>query len=132
MNRRWITAVRLRQHAEDKTDACPLAATAVILLQMYMDDVMTSLETKDEAVDACDQLIKLLGKAGFKIQRWCGKRPKVLEAILVEDRVANVNAEESKLTCITALGFQWNAKVAVFTSLLKLPHDIEYTKRVFL
>ena len=78
------------QHAEDNKEVCPLAA-AIILLQMYMNDVMTSLETEDEAVDARDELIESLGKAGFKIRRWCSNRPKVLEDILVEDRMANVN-----------------------------------------
>ena len=68
---------------------------------------MKSLEREDEAVDACDELIELLGKAGFKIQRWCSNRPKVLEDIPVEDRVANVNIEESELPCMKALGVQW-------------------------
>lgn len=119
------------QHAEDNKDNYLLAA-AIVLLQMYMDDIMTSLETEDEAVDARDQLIELLGKAGFKIRRWCSNRPKVLEDIPVEDRVANVNIEESELPCMKALGVQWNAEVDVFTFLLKLPQDIEYTKWGFL
>ena len=66
----YLAQCVVRQHAEDNKDVCPLAA-AIILLQMYMDDVMTSRETEDEAVDARDQLIELLGKAGFNIRRWC-------------------------------------------------------------
>ena len=127
----YLARYVVRQHAEDNKEVCPLAA-AIILLQMYMDDVMTSLETEDEAVDARDELIELLGKAGFKIRRWCSNRPKVLEDIPVEDRVANVNIEESELPCMKALGVQWNAEVDVFTFLLKLPQDIKYTKRGFL
>ena len=46
--------------------------------------------------------------------------------------MANVNIEESELPCMKALGVQWNAEVDVFTFLLKLPQDIEYTKRGFL
>ena len=65
---------------------------------------MTSLETEDEAVDACDQLIDLLGKAGFKIQGWCSNRHKVLEDIPVEDGVAKVNIKESELPSMKALG----------------------------
>ena len=93
---------------------------------------MTSLETEVEAVDARDQLIELLGKAGFKIRWWCSNRPQVLEDIPVEDRVAKANIEESELPCMKALGVQWNAEVDLFTFLLKLPRDIEYTKRGFL
>ena len=127
----YLAQYVVQQHAEDNKEVCLLAA-AIILLQMYMDDIMTSLETEDEAVDARDELIELLGKAGFKIRRWCSNRPKVLEDIPVEDRVANVNIEESELPCMKALGIQWNAEVDVFTFLLKLPQDIEYTKRGFL
>ena len=86
---------------------------------------MTSPETEDETVDARDQLIKFLGKAGFKTRCWWGSnRPKVLEDIPVKDRVANVNIEESELPCMEALGVQWNAEVDVFTVMLKLPQDI--------
>ena len=67
---------------------------------------MTSLETEDEAVRARDHLIELLGKACFKIRRRCSNRPKVLEGIPVEDRVANVDIEESELPSIRALGVQ--------------------------
>ena len=122
----YLAQYIVQQHAEDNKDACSLAA-AIILLQMYMDDVMRSLETEDEAVEAHDQLIELFGKAAFKIRRWCSNRPKVLEDIPVEDCV-----EESELPCMKALGVQWNAEVDVFIFLLKLSQDIEYTKRGFL
>ena len=55
---------------------------------------MTSLETDDEAIKSRDKLRELLGKASFKIRRWCSNRPKVLKDIPAEDRVANVNIEE--------------------------------------
>ena len=100
-------------------DDCPLAA-AVIPLQMYMDDIMTSLETDAEAVDARDKLTELLGKAAFKIRR-CSNRCKVLEEITVKDRVANVNHKASELLYMKALGVQWNAELDIFKFLLKLP-----------
>ena len=127
----YLAQYVVRQHAEDNKDEYPLAA-AIILLQMYMDDIMTSLETDDEAVKARDQLIELLGKAGFKIRRWCSNSPNVLEDIPLEDRVANVNIEESELPCMKALGVQWNAEADTFAFKLNPPKDIEYTKRGFL
>ena len=48
----------------------------------------------------------------------------------LEDRVANVNIEESELPCMKALGVQWNAETDMFT--FKLNQDIDYTKRGFL
>ena len=96
-----------------------------------MDDIMTSLKT-DEAVKARDQLIQLLGKVGFKIRRWCGNKPQVLEDVPLEDRVANVNIEESELPCMKALGVQWNAEMDMFTFKLNPPKDTVYTNRGFL
>lgn len=58
----------VQQHAEDNRDNYPLAV-AIILLQMYMDGIMTSLKTDDEAIKSRDQLRELLGKAGFEIRR---------------------------------------------------------------
>ena len=68
----YLPQYLVRQHEEDNKDEYPLAA-AIILLQIYMDDIITSLETDYEAVKARDQSIELLGKAGFncKIRRWC-------------------------------------------------------------
>lgn len=110
----------VQQHAEDNRDNYPLAV-AIILLQMYMDGIMTSLKTDDEAIKSRDQLRELLGKAGFEIRRWCGNMPKVLRDVPVEDRVANGNTEESKLPCMKALRVQWNAEMDM-TVYLQLEH----------
>ena len=62
----------VRQHAKDHQEDYP-TAVATILLQM--EDVLTLLETDDEALKVRDQLIGLLGKAGFKVRRWCSNKP---------------------------------------------------------
>ena len=92
----YLAQYVVRQHAEDNRDDYSLAV-AIILSQMYMGEIMTSLETDDEVIKARDQLRELLGKAGFKIRRWCNDMPEVLRDVPVEDRVANVNIEESEL-----------------------------------
>ena len=42
----YLAQYVVRQHANDNRDDYPLAV-AIILSQMYMDDIMTSLETDD-------------------------------------------------------------------------------------
>ena len=123
----YLAQYVVRQHVEDNRDNYPLAVT-IILLQMYMDDIMTSLETDDQAIKARGQLRELLGKVGFKIRRWCSNRPEVLRDVPVEDRVANVNFEESELPYMKALGVQWNAETDMFTFKLNPPQDVVYTK----
>ncbi|XP_068734448.1 uncharacterized protein [Montipora capricornis] len=127
----YLAQYVVRQHAEDNRDDYPLAV-AIILSQMYMDDSITSLETDDKANKALDQLRELLGKAGFKIRRWCSNRPEVLRDVPEEDRVANVSIEESELPCMKLLGMQWNAVTDMFTFKLNPPQDVVYTKRGFL
>ena len=120
----------MRQHAKDNRDDYP-QAVARILSQMYMDDIMT-LEKDDEAIKARNQIRELHGRAGFKIRRRCSNRSEVLRDVLGEDRVANVNIEESELPCMKALGVQWNAETDMFTFKLNPPQGVVYTKRGFL
>ncbi|PFX12458.1 hypothetical protein AWC38_SpisGene23586 [Stylophora pistillata] len=79
-------------------DNYPLAVN-IILLQMYMDDIMTSLKTDDEAIKARNQLRELLGKTGFKIRRWCSNRPEVRPGWL-------------RRTCTWLLGLGWDDEFA--------------------
>ena len=55
----YLTHYVVLQYAEDNRDKYPLAV-AIILLQMYMDDIMTSLETDNEAIKAGHQFRELL------------------------------------------------------------------------
>ena len=121
----------VRQHAEENEKNYPLVVP-IVLQQMYMDDIMASLRTVEEAVRARKELITLFGTAGFKIRRWCSNEIKVLESVPPEDCVADVKIEESELPCLKTLGVQWNAKEDSFSFELSLPEDIEYTKRGFL
>ena len=116
----YLAQCVVRQHAKDNRDDYPLEV-AIIQSQMYMDDIMTSLETDDEAIKARDKLRELLGRAGFNIRRWCSNGLEVLRDVPVEDRVANANIEVSELPCMKALGVRWNAETDIFTFTLNPP-----------
>ena len=47
----YLAQYVVRQHAEDNRNDHPLAI-AIILLQVYVGDIMTSLSTNDEAIKA--------------------------------------------------------------------------------
>ena len=59
----YLAQYVVRQHAEDNRNDHPLAI-AIILLQVYVDDIMTPLSTNDEAIKAREELREPLGKAG--------------------------------------------------------------------
>ena len=54
----------VRQHVEGNRNDHPLAIV-IILLQVYVNDIMTSLSINDEAIKAREKLREPLGKAGF-------------------------------------------------------------------
>ena len=66
---------------------------------------------------------------GFKIRCWCSNRPEVLRDVPVEDLVANVNIEESKLPCMKALWVQWNVETDMFTFKLNPRQHVVYVER---
>ena len=59
----YLSQYIVRQYAEDNRNDHPLAI-AIILLQVYVDDIMTPLSTNDEAIKAREELREPLGKAG--------------------------------------------------------------------
>ena len=72
----YLARYVVRQHAEDNRNDHPLAI-AIILLQVYVDDIITSLSTKDVAIKAREELREPLGKAGFKMRSGCSNRPEL-------------------------------------------------------
>ena len=72
----YLAQYVVRQHAEDNRNVHPLAI-AIILLQVYVDDIMTSLSTNDEAIKVREELREPLGKASFKMRSGCSHRPEI-------------------------------------------------------
>ena len=66
----------IRSHALDFKEDHP-AAAIVLLRDMYMDDILHSEETVEDAVLDCEDLIKVLGDVGFHAQKWCSNRTEV-------------------------------------------------------
>ena len=46
-----------------------------------MDDILHSEETVEDAVLVREDLIKVLGDAGFRVQKWCSDRTEALGEI---------------------------------------------------
>ena len=100
-----------------------------MLLNMYTDDILDSVDSEGDAIHVRDDLMKLLSNAGFPAQKWCSNRAKVLEDIPEKDRATGVKLEESELPSVKTLGVQWNASGDVFTFSIKEINLSCYTKR---
>ena len=57
-----------------------------------MDDLLVSLENKEEAADIKEELTTLLAKGGFKLTKWA----------------TNFNKDEVHDKALTILGLEWN------------------------
>ena len=76
----YLAQFVVRSHAQDFAKKYP-AAASVLLEDMYMDDILHSEETIEDAVLIREDLTKVLGSAGFQAQKWCSNRTEVLEEI---------------------------------------------------
>ncbi|KMQ88131.1 hypothetical protein RF55_12434 [Lasius niger] len=59
----------LKQLAHDEGAEFPLA-TSILTSNIYVDDCVFGAEDKPLALQTRDQLIRLLGKAGFRLRKW--------------------------------------------------------------
>ena len=117
----------LMHHAEREQETFPVAAR-IIKEETYVDDVMTCLETEEEAKNAREELTKMLREGGFTIRRWCSNRSASLDGVSEEDKVA-INPESSGLPTTKIMGIQWNAQADEFVYDISSPKRIVYTKR---
>jgi hypothetical protein len=63
-------AVRsLHQLALDEKEHFPIAHR-IVLNDFYVDDVLTGANSETEATKLQDQLIKMLKRGGFKLDKW--------------------------------------------------------------
>ena len=76
----YLAQVVIHSHALDLKENYP-AAAMVLLRDMYMDDILHSEETVEDADLVREDLTKVLGGAGFRAQKWCSNRTEVLEEI---------------------------------------------------
>ncbi|XP_068734492.1 uncharacterized protein [Montipora capricornis] len=97
---------------------------------MYVDDVLDSCETVEEATNLRNQLSDLLSMASFKLRKWSSNETAVLEDAPVEDRQPSLEIREEGTPKIKTLGVMWETERDIFTFQVELPSACkEPTKR---
>ena len=95
-----------QKHAEINLDTYPLAVKAV-LEHCYVDDLIPSAPTVDEAKETRRQLTELGDQAGFHIQKWASNND-VIADIKEEHRAAEINLEKRELPTTKTLCVLWS------------------------
>jgi len=118
-----------QRHAEVHRQQYPLASKAV-KDNCYMDDVMCSAKSIEEAKEVRRQLTELSDKAGFHIRKWISQKPEVIEDIPVADRAKEVNLQQDEFQSTKTLGVLWTVQDDKMTFHYTAPStEFVFTKR---
>jgi len=74
----------------------------------YVDDALFGANTIEDALRLQQELIKLLGRGGFHLRKFCANHPIVLEAVPPDCREMEVTVELDINEGIKTLGVLWN------------------------
>ena len=112
----FLAIATVREHAKTFQKRFPKAAET-ILSYMYIDDLITSVDNEEEAVQLTCDIRELMQLAGMRLRKWASNAEKVIINIPTEDRLCQdklVFASEDEVGC-NALGFAIDCCKDLFT-----------------
>ncbi|XP_075977746.1 uncharacterized protein LOC142977620 [Anticarsia gemmatalis] len=122
----YLAVKTLHQVACDEGEIYPLAADRV-MTDFYMDDLMTGCQSETEVIQIYKEMNSLLGKGGFRLQKWTSNKMSLLEE-LNEASGKDLEIKMDKVTKI--LGLTWNRNTDEFDYSVKMsPTAAPETKR---
>ncbi|KRZ81304.1 hypothetical protein T08_8079, partial [Trichinella sp. T8] len=105
----FLAMAVIRHHAELKKEVYPEAAR-IVENNIYVDDVLLSVENQEAARRMIKDLDSLMESGGFKLAKWASNDSSVLSDIAVEKRATTDNRE-----ILRTLGLHWNRDRDEFT-----------------
>ena len=101
----------LQAAATDSREGYDASTVNTVLNDFYMDDVLKSVKTEDEATHLTQQLIELLSHHGFRLTKFLSNSRKVLANLPSQDVAGSIsNLDLDKLPVERALGVLWNTE----------------------
>ena len=132
----YIAFAAIRKTAADNPTNASFHTTETVKGCMYMDDMLFSRGTLDEAQLVAKEAVELLDSRGFELVKWTAcKKAKAIIAEMDEDNLAppmrtlDLKTEEP-LPDLKAVGFIWNAEDDVLKSHFSLKKSTIYTGRI--
>ena len=118
----------LHSHARSHAETHPEAADTVEN-SMYVDDVLDSRETTQEAKNLRRELSDMLSGAGFDLRKWLSNEVEVIEEIPSDNRLPGMEITDKSLPTLKTLGLLWKSQEDAFTFKVKQPKEEDPTKR---
>ncbi len=113
----------LRRTAQDNQASFSPAVVETVNRNFYMDDLLKSLPSEEDAVAMAKDLIAICGKGGFTLTQWISNSREVLQCIPEELRsktLCELDLDRDKLPVDRALGLQWCIETDSFKFKLKV------------
>jgi hypothetical protein len=118
-------AVRsLHQLALDEKEHFPIAHR-IVLNDFYVDDVLTGANSETEATKLQDQLIKMLKRGGFKLDKWASNKRHLIPRNYDSNAILNLDKENVSKT----LGIHWNSTLDIITYSTKFNTVVLFTDK---
>ena len=119
----------LKRTAQDNVGRFNCETIQTVLNDFYMDDLLKSVKTPDEAVNLAKELTQLLSSGGFRLHKWISNSVAVMESIPESERVVqDIDLELNELPIQRALGLKWSVSEDCFF-FDPTPRELPPTKR---
>ncbi|XP_048586408.1 uncharacterized protein LOC116604491 [Nematostella vectensis] len=98
----------LKKTIELKDNTNPEVSDAIVR-NMYVDDLMKSTDTTENAVKLVSDIREVLDKGGFNLTKWCSNDKDVIASVPEKHRAKSMLNELERPTTST-LGLKWNVE----------------------
>ena len=105
----------LKQTADDNETKYGKLVTDVVRRNFYVDDLLKSTVTVEQAIELALKLIALLKEGGFRLTKFPSNRREVLQAIPARERASpTLDLDLDRLPINRTLGLSWDAETDEF------------------
>lgn len=127
----FLACRTLKQLIQDEGSDLPLATNA-LLLDVYVDDVVSGARDLDNARRAKSEVIELFNRGNLELRKWASNHPDLLKDLPSEHCLTDcVSLDTESSSILKILGLKWNPSKDVFTFEVK-PLNRTCTKRSIL
>ena len=121
----------LQRTALDNSNKFSPEAVSTVLNNFYVDDMLKSVESEEQAKKLVSEVTELLRAGGFRLTKWLSNSQGVLEAIPSGELAKDTSVSLDKDRIEKALGVIWDVSTDVFTYKFEI-EDVGMTKRSIL
>lgn len=126
----YLAIRTLLKLASDEEKNFPQGAK-LIRNNFYVDDLLASFASVEQAQQAVESLVKLTHAGHFKLRKWATSNPEALKNIDSKDLLSEmeVNLSEDKSDAIKALGVKWTPNTDKLHINIQMNEEPTVTKR---